>query len=117
VAWGAVLLVDIRRGARSWGWAAVAGVSFGVAATMRTEALVYAAVVGATFGFAMSRERRSLIHAMRIGGAMLAGLSLPVLANVLLERAVLGTDMRSGRAAGVASASGAQPCFAYATAR
>ena len=109
VAWGAVVLVDVRRGARSWGWAAVAGLAFGAAATMRTEALVYAAVLGATFGFAMSRERRSLIHALRIGGATLAGLQVPLLANALLERVVLGTDMRSGRAAGVASASGAQP--------
>ena len=109
VAWGSVLLLDIRRGVRSWHWAMLAGLAFGVAATMRTEALVYAVVLAATFGIMLARERRSLIAVAHVGVATLAGLSVPLFFNALLERAVLGVDLRSGRVGGVASASGTQP--------
>jgi hypothetical protein len=109
IAWGAVLLLDVGRGVRSWRWAILAGVLLGIAATMRTEALVYAAVLGATFGVVLAHRRRSIVPIVHVGVATLAGLQLPLLANSLLERAILGTDLRSGRVTSAASGSGAEP--------
>jgi hypothetical protein len=106
---GGVVLIDVRRGVKPWWWAAVAGVLFGVAATMRTEAFVYGAVLTAVMGLALALERRSPLSAIRIGLAALGGLQLPLFVNSWLERAVLGVDFRSGRASGVASSSGSQP--------
>ena len=109
IAWGAVVLLDIRRGVRSWHWGLLAGGLFGAAATMRTEAFVYGAVLTSVFAIASARQTRSALTALRIGLATLAGLQIPLLANSLLERSVLGVDFRSSRASGVASASGTEP--------
>src|SRR5436190_18491026 len=54
--WAVVLLVDVVRGDRAWRGALAAGALFGLAATMRTEALIYGFVAVATAGVMLCRE-------------------------------------------------------------
>jgi hypothetical protein len=100
--WGVVLLVDVvgrEAGPRT---AIAAGALFGVAATMRTEALVYAAVAVGVTTVAMWLRDRALAPVARVGVAATVGLAAPLLANNLVERLVLGTAFRATRAKGAA---------------
>lgn len=108
MAWGVVALWDLLEGERG-PWAALtAGGLFGVAATMRTEALAYGAVAVATAAVFMVARRRRLGPALITGSLAAAGLAVPLLANLALEVAVLGKTFRSGRAAGTAADAGAE---------
>jgi hypothetical protein len=103
--WGVVLLFDFADRRAGWRGALAGGALFGVAATMRTEALVYAVVtVGVV---AWSARRRPRLELLRAGVAVVGGLAVPLVANQGLEQLVLGTALRAGRASGAASDAGA----------
>ncbi len=103
VAWGVVLLLDVVEDRRGWPAFLGAGALFGLAATVRTEALVYGfvAVAGACLGALLWRRN----VALAVGGGVLAvvGLLVPLLANMALELATVGEPIRFSRAAGTAS--------------
>ena len=106
VAWGIVLLFDVAFELKRWPWALGAGLLFGAAATMRTEALVYGAVAtAATAVYALWRRRR-LMPVVFGGLAVVVGLAVPLAANVALERATIGTSLRAERAAGTVASAG-----------
>jgi hypothetical protein len=106
MAWGLVLLVDLARGRAGWRGALAAGALFGAAGTMRTESLVYVAAVGLVVGIVVARRQAAALVRLAPPGAL--GLAVPLLANTVLERAVLGSTLRSGRATGAAVAGGTQ---------
>jgi len=108
LAWAAVVLVDIVESRRPPTWALAAGVLFGGAATLRTEALVYAFVAVALACLLMWLGRRRFAAAIVAGALAAAGLSLPLAANTALERATAEGAIRSTRAAGTASAAVSQ---------
>ena len=112
MAWAIVGLLDaaertdLRRSGVS---AALGGLAFGAAATMRTEAVAYAVVTVAVTALVVLAARRAPSRAVLLGLTATAGLALPMWANTLLERSVLGTAARVSRAAGtVAGASEAE---------
>jgi len=106
VAWGIVLLFDVAFELKRWPWALGAGLLFGAAATMRTEALVYGAVAtAATAVYALWRRRR-LMPVLFGGLAVVVGLAVPLAANVALEQATIGTSLRAERAAGTVASAG-----------
>lgn len=92
-------------GPHGWRDAAVAGIVFGVAASMRQEALVYGAVTGAALGVRLLAGGRFLTAIGRGAAMALAAMSM-LAANALLEIAAVGTTFRSGRATGTAAAAG-----------
>jgi hypothetical protein len=116
MAWAVVLIVDIvggtRTGHRGWIGAAAAGVLFGASATMRTESLVYLAVSGAAVvivpwissrpGRQDRPDRKEIVRSLGHAGALGAAAAVPLLANGLLERNVIGVGIRSARVAGTA---------------
>lgn len=103
MAWGVVLLVDVVAGTKGPRAMLGAGLLFGVAATMRTEALVYdfVAVGGACL---LLLWRRRPAAAVAGGLLVVAGLVVPLAANHALEVATVGQGIRFGRATGTASA-------------
>ncbi len=113
MAWGVVAALDAAglappspggAGAR-WRSAAFAGLAFGLAASMRQEALIYGFVTGLALLGATVRSGR-VYPALRNGAAMaVAAVSMLVL-NAVLEIAVLGSAFRSGRSASTAAAAG-----------
>lgn len=98
-AFGAVERVAMR-------WAALSGVAFGVAATMRTEALLYFAAVAVVFAVVM--WRRAPRKTPAAVAALLAGAFAPLGINEILERALLGDALRSARASDTLVAGGAR---------
>ena len=104
--WGVVLILDVAEERVGWPGALGAGAAFGVAATMRTEALVYLAVAAAVGCLALAVRRRELRRALGSGVAILAGAAAVLIANDALERQVLGTTLRASRAANTADAVG-----------
>jgi hypothetical protein len=78
---------------------AAAGVCFGLAAVLRTEAFVYGAVTAAVLGGVLLLRRRWRV-VVGAGAAMAGAGAACLLANTVLERAVLGTAMRNARASG-----------------
>jgi hypothetical protein len=109
VAWAIVLLLDVGQRTRRWPWAVAAGLLFGGAATMRTEALVYAAVATAVTCVYLLWRHRQLAGAVLTGLAVVVGLAVPLAANVALERATIGTSLRAERAADTLRNAGAKP--------
>jgi hypothetical protein len=117
MAWGVVLLVDASgigrdepdndgRSIRSVATRALAGgVLFGVAASMRTEALVYVVTTVAVGCFVAGFPRRWK-RPLAIGIPAAVGLIALFVANIGLELAVIGGSYRSIRASGAASAGG-----------
>jgi hypothetical protein len=103
---GAVLAWDVMERRAGWRGALVGGLLFGVAATMRTEALVYFAVAFAATCLVMLVRTRSLVRPMIAGIAALAGLFSMLVANRLLEQLVIGSDLRGARVTQTANASG-----------
>ena len=74
LAWGVVVLCDAVTGAVGWWWrVAVAGLLFGGAATMRTEALVYLAVAGLAATLLVLRGGRAGLAGAGVAGAGVAG--------------------------------------------
>lgn len=108
MAWALVLLLDVAERRRALLYALGAGLLLGAAATMRTEALAYGAV--ATAIVCLYTVRREIRYAVALGALVTAGLAVPLVANLALERAVLGSSLRAERATGtvsLAAASGA----------
>lgn len=114
VAWGIVLLLEsldavkANLSARSitarW---LIAGFAFGIAATMRTESLVYAAVAMAVTGVPLLLARRARVFLPAL--AVLIGLVIPLATNAGIERLALGGGLREGRTSGLAGAAGSGP--------
>jgi hypothetical protein len=100
-----VHLVDLRRDRRDVWHAAAAGLLFGAAASLRTEALVYAAVAGVALLVGVQiRERGPRLRAAAVYGVAIV---LAFASNVALEWIVLGGSLRSGRVANTAAESAA----------
>lgn len=101
MAWAVVLLSDVAApgpGRRCWVRALGAGLLFGAAATMRTEALAYGAVATAVGLGVLLWRRRAVAATLMAGVAVGAGLLVMLAANLALERATIGTSLRAGRA-------------------
>jgi hypothetical protein len=105
--WGVVLVLDVVQRRAGWRGALGAGALFGAAATMRQEALVYFVVAGAVMAIAIVARERAFVRAFVRGAAMLVGAAAVLLANDTLERASLGSSLRTSRATGTAVAAGA----------
>jgi hypothetical protein len=104
--WGVVMLVDVVERRAGWRGAGAAGLLFGAAATLRTEALVYLLAATAVVCLVILVRQRSLMRALVSGVAVSLGAALALLLNSGLERAILGTDLRSTRVAGTAAGAG-----------
>ena len=102
MAWAMIGLLDIHRGTSRPARALAVGLLFGLAATMRTEALVYGSVSTLVVCVAMALARRWRA-ACATGIAVLAGLVAVLAANQLLERWAFGEATRNARVAGTAS--------------
>ncbi|HEX7168704.1 MAG TPA: hypothetical protein VF230_17120 [Acidimicrobiales bacterium] len=96
--------------------AAAAGLLLGLAATMRTETLVYAAILAAAaaLSWIWARSRRNAAGIAPKDGTVAAfagavAFAVPLVANDLLERAVLGTSLRASRTASGAIGAGDAP--------
>ena len=102
MAWGVVLLYDVGASRAGWRSAFAGGALLGLAATMRTEALV-ALFVAASAACVVTLVRCGVRAAILRGIALSAGALVPLAANELLERALIGSALRTGRAAGTAA--------------
>lgn len=103
--WAVVLLVDVvdgRRRAGAWAFAG-AGALFGLAATMRTEAVVYAFVAVGLCAVVLV-GRGQVVRALRGGAASVAAFAIPLGLNHWLEVATVGQAIRFQRATGTAAA-------------
>ena len=109
--WGGVFMYDVLDGRAGWRAALASGVLFGAAATMRTEALVYAAVLGGVAAVVLVHRtvvRRSQTWGRNLqwGIAYAVGIAAALVANQMLEQALVGGAMRAERAAGTAGMAG-----------
>jgi hypothetical protein len=104
MAWGVVAMVDTAAARARW-TALAAGLAFGAAFTMRTEALAYGFVVIAV-GCLLAWRRKGLVRALVAGASAAAGFASVVAANYLLEVALVGSPLRTGRASGTAATGG-----------
>lgn len=102
--WASVLVYDHASGRRGLVAAGAAGALCGVAATMRTEALVYTLVLVGVV--CLVRLRRSALGAVATGAVATVGFTVVWSLNRLLEE-VVGSTSRADRAAGIASTAGA----------
>jgi hypothetical protein len=105
--WAVVLLFDVVQRAAGWRGALAAGLLFGAAATMRTEALAYFAVAVAVGAITVVVRERNWPRAFTTACAMGAGLVVALVAEYAFEVALFGHSLRESRVAGTASASGA----------
>jgi hypothetical protein len=103
---GVLALTDALAGKRAVLAGGLAGLCFGAAAALRTEALVYGAVATLAVCVVLVARSRRVATAAGVGVAALVGVAVPWFANSLLERALLGATLRSGRASSAASAAG-----------
>ncbi len=114
MAWGTVALLDMmeseNRRTRVW-LGLAAGLGFGAAATMRTEALAYAAVMAVTAAVAIIRRQRRVAPWIIPGAAFIAGTLGPLIANLGLSRWILGSGLREGRTTGAAGGFGNDLAF------
>ncbi len=109
-AWAMVLLVDARDASgRAWWRIAGAGALLGGAATMRTEVLVYVACAGLAWAAIALRRRASLVRVVALGLVLGLASLVPLALNEVAERAVVGSTVRAGRAAGTAVSAGDDP--------
>ena len=108
MAWAVVLLVDIDGdgAGRKWPRALGAGLLFGAAATMRTEALVYGAVATAAVCLVLLGRVRRLGPPVGVGLVVAAGLFLPLAGNFALEKATVGGTIRAARTSGTVAEAG-----------
>jgi hypothetical protein len=106
MAWGAIVLLDAVAKRATWWRGAVAGLAFGAAAAMRTEAFVYGFVAtGVVCGWLLIRDR-ALKGSLVVGATAAVGLAAMFGANELLEVGVLGTTMRASRSSGTLRSGG-----------
>lgn len=103
MAWGIVLLLDVVEDRRGWPAFLGAGGLLGLAATLRTEALVYGFVAVAGACLLVLVRRRGVVLALAGGVLAAAGLLIPLVANLGLEVATVGHVMRFSRATGTAT--------------
>jgi hypothetical protein len=96
-------MIDEPRPMRS---ALIAGLLFGAAATMRTEALVYLVACGGVACAMCWRRSGRLGSAATRAAALLTGAAVVLLANDRLERLTFGETIRASRAAGTAAGAG-----------
>jgi hypothetical protein len=110
VLWAIVFMYDLLDRRAGWCGALAAGALFGAAATMRTESLVYAAVAAVVVATVLVRRtlrgEQPWSRNVQCGSAWLVGIATPLVANQLLERALIGGAIRASRAAGTAGAAG-----------
>jgi len=102
-----VLLLDVLERDAPARVALVSGLLFGLAATMRTEALVY--WFGATavvLAIALFGRRRPFVRVVTTGVASLGGLLVALGSNAFLERVLFGGSIRGGRTSALATSSG-----------
>ena len=101
----AVVLLDVYEDRAGWRASAGAGALFGLAATMRTEALVYGAVITALAALthARGRGRRDIRNMMARSVPVVVGLGAVLIGNQVLERISLGDGLRAARAGGTAA--------------
>ncbi|MGI8791931.1 MAG: hypothetical protein ACR2H3_01925 [Acidimicrobiales bacterium] len=83
---------------------AAAAVAAGAAVVFRAEMAVYLGAFSAAL-LVIGRYRRAWLRPRRLATAA-AGLAAPIVANELLERAVLGVSVRSDRAASLTTGAG-----------
>ena len=103
---GICAFVDIARRPARFRSVFLAGLLFGAAATMRTEALVYLATATAiVLAFRLVRRDR-VRRVVALGVAVSTGAMLVLVVNQVLERLVFGSSLRAGRAAGTAGSAG-----------
>jgi hypothetical protein len=115
-AWAVVAVVSAIRGGRGglvWRFA-LAGLLFGIAATMRTEAFVYAFATIAV-GAVVVLRTCSLRVALAAGACAVAAFAVPLGANFALEHAVLGHDLRFERSANAISSAASQEAGDHGT--
>jgi len=106
--WAVVLVYDVMERKAGWRGALGAGALFGLAATMRTESLVYfVATVGLACLVMLVRDR-NLVRPMVTGLCASFSLFVLLVANRLLEQFELGTDLRATRISGTATGSGSR---------
>jgi hypothetical protein len=106
MAWGVVAAVDVAAGRSRW-LGLAAGVAFGAAFSMRTEAAVYGFVAVAVACVLLWR-RRGILAAAVSGALAAVGFVAMFLANDALEVALLGDSLRAGRSSGAASGGGSE---------
>ncbi len=104
--WAVVLLLDVLERRAGWRGALVAGALFGLAATMRTEALVYLVVATGLTCLVMLVRERAWLRPIVAGACVTVGAAVMLVANRLLEQLTIGTDVRGARVAGSASGAG-----------
>jgi hypothetical protein len=104
--WAVVLLYDVAQRRASWRGATVAGLLFGLAATMRTEALVYLVVSVGVLTLTMTLRDRSLRRPVLVGACAAIGAFVMLVANRLLEQVTFGADLRGGRVSNTAVGAG-----------
>ena len=106
--WAVVLVYDVMERNAGWRGALGAGALFGLAATMRTESLVYfVATVGLACLVMLVRDR-NLVRPVVTGLCASFSLFVLLVANRLLEQFELGTDLRATRISGTATGSGSR---------
>lgn len=104
MAWATVALFDAVFARPTWWRGLLAGLAFGAAASMRTEAFVYVLTSTAVACAALVlSKRRDLIGALVVGATAVVGFAAAFGANLLLETAVLGEQLRGARTSGAAS--------------
>lgn len=105
---GVLLLIDgLDR--RSIGRALGAGAAFGLAATMRQEALIYGFVAGGVLVVELFRSRskqQSWSRDVLICGSMAFGAAGMLVANAVAEIMLYGASLRSGRTVGATTSAG-----------
>jgi hypothetical protein len=106
MAWGAIALIDVVTRRPTWMRGLLAGLAFGAAATMRTEALAYAFVGTAVVCVWLVVRDREVRNALVVGASASVGFAALFALNALFETLVLGSTIRAGRAAGAAQAGG-----------
>jgi hypothetical protein len=105
--WAVVLVWDVLDERAGWRATIGAGALLGLAASMRTEALVYGMVIGAVAGIILFLRRRRLGPVLSFGALLAAGTGALLLANQVLERVTVGGSIRAGRATATAESAGA----------
>jgi len=105
-------LADVRHAGRRTAAALGGGVAFGLAATMRQEALVYGFVAGLALTGALiagsSRSPIALLRSVAPSVVMAGGAVVVLLANSAVERWFYGEAFRSTRSAGAAASAGSE---------
>jgi len=104
LAWGIVALLAALDDERMrWWLGPLAGLAFGTAFTMRTEALVYGFVATAEVCLLLLIRHRSVARPLVLGAGVGIAMGVPVLLNQLLESRLLDSSLRTSRAQGAAT--------------